>query len=135
MLRIAAWALSVAPFLFSVDASHARSIPGIVGHKSERWLSVKMTSYCHCPICCGKWSKYKKTRGGVTPAHRFTVAADRRVFPIGSILYVEGLGEVMVQDVGGAVRGLHLDLYQSTHTQARAWGVRNVRVRVLHTPK
>lgn len=132
-MRRAIVAFMLLPFMGSATA---RPVPATMHNRihSEGWLNVKVTSYCHCRICCGKWSKFRKTRGGVTPVHRFTVAADRRVFPIGSILYVEGVGEVMVQDIGGGVKGMHLDLYQSTHAQAQAWGVRNVRVRVMHTP-
>ncbi len=98
----------------------------------EGW--VKLTAYCPCPRCCGRYSD-GIAKSGVRPAHRFTVAADVSVFPMGTILEVDGLGEVMVQDVGSAVRGLHLDVFHSTHEGALRFGVKRARYRVLHEPR
>jgi 3D (Asp-Asp-Asp) domain-containing protein len=73
-----------------------------------------------------------RTKAGTTPVPGFTAAADPRVLPLGSIVWVEGLGELQVQDVGSAVRGRTLDLYVSSCAEARLWGRRRARVRVLH---
>lgn len=72
------------------------------------------------------------TKSGTVPAAGWTVAADPRVLPLGSIVHVEGLGERMVLDIGGRVRGKHLDLYMLTCAEAREWGRRTRKVRVLH---
>lgn len=72
------------------------------------------------------------TKAGTVPVPGFTIAADPRVLPLGSIVEIDGLGVRMVQDVGGAVRGRHLDLFVSSCREARAWGRRRVRVRVIH---
>jgi 3D (Asp-Asp-Asp) domain-containing protein len=66
------------------------------------------------------------------PVAGFTIAADPRTLPIGSIVDIEGLGLRMVHDVGSGVRGRHVDLYVSDCGAARRWGRRQVRVRVLH---
>nr|MBS9408334.1 hypothetical protein [Streptococcus oralis] len=39
-----------------------------------------------------------------------TIAADLRVFPIGTILFVPGYGYGVVADKGGAIKGNRLDL-------------------------
>ena len=77
-----------------------------------------------------------RTKAGTTPVVGFTVAADPRVLPIGSIVAIEGLpGQRQVHDVGGAVRGRHVDLFLASCAEARAWGRQRRRVLVLHTPQ
>ncbi len=72
------------------------------------------------------------TRAGTHPVAGHTIAADPRVLPLGSIVHIEGLGERMVQDVGGAVKGRQLDLFVGSCSEARRWGRQTRRVRVLH---
>lgn len=43
-----------------------------------------------------------------------TIAADLRVFPLGTILFVPGYGYGVVADKGGAIKGNRLDLYYDT---------------------
>ncbi|MDX2016402.1 MAG: 3D domain-containing protein [Planctomycetota bacterium] len=61
------------------------------------------------------------------------VAADTRLLPFGSMISVPGYdaGRVVpVLDRGGAIKGHRLDVLFPTHEQARAWGVRKLRVTV-----
>lgn len=61
-----------------------------------------------------------------------TIAADPRVFPIGTIMYVPGYGFGVVADTGGAIKGKKIDLYFATKKQVyEEWGKRKVRVYVL----
>lgn len=67
-----------------------------------------------------------------TNAHHL-VAADTRVLPFGSMISITGYdgGQVVpVLDRGGAIKGNHLDVLFPTHEQARAWGVKKVRITV-----
>jgi 3D (Asp-Asp-Asp) domain-containing protein len=76
------------------------------------------------------------TRSGVMPAIEFTVAADPSVLPIGSIIEIEGFsGPRMVQDIGGLVKGNHVDVFVHSCKVARDWGKRKRAVRVIHVPK
>ncbi len=72
------------------------------------------------------------TKAGTKPVVGFTAAADPRVLPLGSIVWIEGLGERMIHDTGGAVRGRHIDVFADSCTEARRWGRQARRVRVLH---
>lgn len=74
------------------------------------------------------------TKSGTQPVVDFTAAADPKVLPLGSIVFVEGFGERMIHDVGGKVKGQHIDLFVHDCTHARAWGRRMRNVRVLHVP-
>lgn len=58
------------------------------------------------------------------------IAVDPRVIPLGTQLYVEGYGEAVALDTGGAIKGNRVDLYMNTEEAARSWGVRSVIVYV-----
>lgn len=61
-----------------------------------------------------------------------TIAADPKVFPIGTILYIPGYGYGVVADTGSAIKGYKIDLYFNTKAQVYAdWGKKKVRVAVL----
>lgn len=50
------------------------------------------------------------------------VAVDPRVVPLGSWVWVEGLGTARAADTGGAVRGAHVDWLVSDHADAMIRG-------------
>jgi len=74
------------------------------------------------------------TKAQIQPVVGFTAAADPTVLPIGSIVYVDGFGERLVHDVGGLVKGRHLDLFVANCGEARRWGRRVRTIHILHTP-
>lgn len=77
-----------------------------------------LTAYCSCPICCGKWSG-GPTASGVMPQEGRTIAVDKRVIPLGTHVYIDGLGEFIAEDTGSAVKGNHIDVYMGSHTAAK----------------
>ncbi|MGG6312463.1 3D domain-containing protein [Paenibacillus macerans] len=61
-----------------------------------------------------------------------TIAADLKVFPIGTILYIPGYGYGVVADKGSAIRGHKIDLYFDTTKQVyKEWGKKEVEVQVV----
>ncbi|RSK28422.1 hypothetical protein EJF36_16970 [Bacillus sp. HMF5848] len=61
-----------------------------------------------------------------------TIAADLRVFPIGTILFIPGYGYGVVADKGGAIKGNKVDLYFETVKDVyRQWGKKDVDVYVV----
>ncbi|KEK25154.1 3D domain-containing protein [Bacillus gaemokensis] len=61
-----------------------------------------------------------------------TIAADLRVFPLGTILFIPGYGYGVVADKGGAIKGNRLDLYYETVKEVYSqWGKKNVKVYVV----
>ena len=117
-------------------------------------LELLVTGYCNCGKCCG-WRKkwfffgapvydYGKMRGlpkkvGVTAsgsrAMKGTIAADPAVYPFGTKMHVPGYGAGIVQDIGGAIKGAHIDIWFPSHDEALAWGARRVKVRVAAAKK
>lgn len=84
----------------------------------EKWIDLgefRITFYCSCSKCCGKWSKYNRTRTGTTPAEGRTIAIDPRVIPLGSRVQIAG-HEYKAEDTGSAIKGRHIDIYCSTHS-------------------
>ena len=112
---------------------------------------VLVTGYCNCEQCCGwetggdgepvyvygpmngKRKEVGRTARG-TVARRGTVAADLKVYPFGTMLEIPGDGEGVVEDVGGAIRGRHIDVWFPTHEEARQWGRRKLPVKRIKSP-
>lgn len=63
--------------------------------------------------------------------HAGAIAADPRVLPIGSIVYIEGMGQFVVKDTGGAIKGSRIDIWMSSRTAALQFGKRPVKLRVI----
>ena len=117
----------------------------IVGDEHE----LLVTGYCNCGKCCG-WRKkwfffgepvydYGNLRGtpkkvGVTAsgavAAKGTIAADPTVYPFGTRIWIPGYGSGTVQDIGGSIKGAHIDIWFPSHGEALAWGARKLKVKV-----
>jgi 3D (Asp-Asp-Asp) domain-containing protein len=103
------------------------------------WASVHSTvvatGYCACPECCGPNSPDAGGRGftasGKRPHPGVTVAADWSLFPPGTRLFIQGVGDRVVQDRGREIVGPRIDVFFSRHAEAVAFGRRRVGVRVV----
>lgn len=84
------------------------------------------TAYCSCRKCCGKWAD-GKTASGTTPEQGRTIAVDKKVIPLGSIVLVDGV-EYVAEDTG--VKGKHIDIYFDSHKEALDFGVKKVEVEI-----
>lgn len=81
----------------------------------------KTTAYCPCRSCSEGWGRRTSSGALATSAH--TVAVDSRVIPIGSRLMIDGT-VYTAEDVGGGVRGNHIDIYFNTHGETKQYGTR-----------
>lgn len=59
------------------------------------------------------------------------IAVDPNVIPLGSKVYVEGYGEAIAADTGGAIKGNKIDVHVPTKDEAYNWGIRNVNVTII----
>ena len=82
--------------------------------KLKYFGEFKLTSYCPCIKCCGKTDGI--TYSGVKAVEGVTIAADIRKLPIGTKVYIDGLGERVVQDIGGAIKGNKIDVFFDKHS-------------------
>ena len=114
-------------------------------------VKMKTTAYCHCRKCCSyNWLMlvpYQRkglfdfrikhigiTASGVL-ARPGTIAADTSIYPFGTIMHIPGYGYARVEDIGGAIKGQHIDLYRPNHWFARQWGVQDKEIKVWLPPK
>ena len=63
-----------------------------------------------------------------------TVAVDPDVFPLGSLLYIEGYGYAIANDVGTSIKGNVVDLYMERYDQCLMWGAHRVNVYLVERP-
>ena len=87
--------------------------------------TFKITGYCPCSSCCGKSNGI--TASGKRATAGRTLAADTSKLPMGTKVVING-HTYTVEDVGGGVRGNHIDMFFSSHSAALQWGVRYVEV-------
>jgi 3D (Asp-Asp-Asp) domain-containing protein len=75
---------------------------------------------------------YGITASGAKVKENFTIAVDPEVIPLGSLVYIEGLGIRKAEDTGSAIKGKKIDVYIPDLEEALEFGVkRNVKVYVL----
>ena len=92
-------------------------------------ISMEATAYTDDIASQGKW--IGQTATGMKPQVG-VVAVDPKVIPLGTKLYVEGYGEAIAGDTGGAIKGKRIDLFMATRGQAMEYGRRkNVKVKIL----
>lgn len=89
--------------------------------KKKHLGKYKLTAYCSCSSCCGKWSQYKKTASGTTPKEGRTVACNS--LPAGSRISIGG-HEYIVEDTGNMKDNV-IDIYMDSHSSALEFGVKH----------
>ena len=99
------------------------------------WRKVRMrvTAYCPCEKCCGKFADGVTASGKPVTANGGCFVAAPPEFPLASLVRVPGYAggrAVEVLDRGGAIKDNRLDVYFATHAQALRWGVRWLDVQV-----
>lgn len=100
------------------------------------WAEYEATAYCACEKCCGAWAENRPdgivyTASGAVAQEGVTIAADWDVLPPGTVVYIDGLGERVVQDRGGAIKGNAVDIYFEDHDEALVYGRQTVRLYIV----
>ena len=70
------------------------------------------------------------TASGIWPEPG-VVAVDPAVIPLGSTVWIQGLGTFIAADTGRLVRGAHLDVFGWSYQDAMAWGMQERTVLVF----
>lgn len=113
--------------------------------KAEQLTSLgtfKLTHYCACEKCCGKWALNRPTdengkpivytASGTVAKQGRTIAVDTRVIPYGTevlVRYEDGTEETFVaEDCGGAIKENRIDIYMESHQAALSAGVKTAEV-------
>lgn len=88
--------------------------------------TFKLTAYCACSKCCGKWAG-GNTASGTTPTQGRTVAVDTSVIPFGTKLIING-NTYVAEDTGSAIKGNKIDVFFNNHQEALNFGVQYAEV-------
>ncbi|HYI95678.1 MAG TPA: 3D domain-containing protein [Bryobacteraceae bacterium] len=111
-------------FLVCLSAPGAALCAGKTG-----WQTFAATAYSSE----GETASGKQTREGRT------VAADPKILPVGTRIQVEGAGpysgEYIVHDTGPKVKGREIDIFIDAPAEAKRFGRKTVRVRVITLPE
>ena len=86
--------------------------------------SFELTFYTHTGY---------RTASGIYPKAGRTVAVDKKVIPLGSIIYVEGFGILIAEDTGADIKGNRLDIFVDTKEEALKLGRKKANVYILKT--
>lgn len=123
---------------------------GIVGPATQRALGVAATSVSRSAASTNRgkvltmvatgyddsWESNYPYYGQPSyiglPLARGIIATDPNVIPMGTKLYVEGYGEGIAADQGGAIKGNRIDLFFDSKQEALNWGMRTVKVTILN---
>ena len=106
----------------------------------KKVLDMKATAYTASFKDTGKHPGHPQfgiTYTGVR-AKKGIIAVDPKVIPLGTKVYIEGVGSTpdygyaVAADIGGAIKGNKIDLYMDGQETVDRWGVKKVRVYILY---
>ncbi|MEI3614891.1 ubiquitin-like domain-containing protein [Pseudogracilibacillus sp. SO30301A] len=93
-------------------------------------FTVEATAYsADCSGCSGVTATGINIKQSPTPK---VISVDPNVIPLGSKVWVEGYGEAIAGDTGGAIKGNRIDVLVSSDSEAKNWGRKTVQVKILN---
>lgn len=93
-------------------------------------LTVTATAYtAYCTGCSGTTAYGIDLRSN---PNQKVIAVDPRIIPLGTKVWVEGYGEAIAGDTGGAIKGHKIDVFIPSYDSAMEWGVKKVKLKVLN---
>lgn len=127
--KIAAPAATATPFFINDDVVEITQAPASMIYTASDNYTIgeylgrfKITHYCTCSICNGGYGNSTAFGGRIRPG--ITIAVDPSVIKKLSWVYIDGYGVRFAEDVGGAIKGNHIDMAVPDHNTAMAMGVR-----------
>lgn len=98
-------------------------------NKSSKEITVKATAYtASCEGCSGTTATGINLKAN---PDKKVIAVDPSVIPLGSKVYVEGYGEAIAGDTGGAIKGNRIDVFIPSHQDAVEFGVKQLKVTII----
>ena len=67
--------------------------------------------------------------------HNGAIAADPKVLPIGTKVYIQGMGTFVVKDTGRLIKGKRIDIWIPNRASALKFGKRGVKLQVISKPR
>jgi 3D (Asp-Asp-Asp) domain-containing protein len=112
---------------FNANATNIKAAS--TNSSSPKEITVRATAYtASCEGCSGITATGVNIKAN--PDAR-VIAVDPKVIPLGSKVYVEGLGEAIAADTGSAIKGNRIDVFISSKQAAINFGVKYLKVTIL----
>lgn len=97
---------------------------------ASKELTVTATAYtADCDGCSGVTATGKDLKADPDAK---VIAVDPSVIPLGTKVFVEGYGEAVASDTGGAIKGNKIDVFVPNKGDAVNWGSKQVKVKILN---
>lgn len=117
--------------IVATGASSSEGQPKII----KKVINTTLTAYTAGFESTGKKAShpsYGITYSGIKAKEGRTIAVDPAVIPLGSTVFIEGIGIRKAEDIGSAIRGSRIDVFMNDLGQAQEFGVKkNVKVYLL----
>ncbi|WP_318240715.1 3D domain-containing protein [Sporosarcina gallistercoris] len=123
---------NAAPAAKQVVSTKTASVPKTVPASAETGRELTMTATAYTAYCNGCSGTTKIGINLRANPNQKVIAVDPSIIPLGSRVWVEGYGEAVAGDTGGAIKGHKIDVFIPGLDSAMAWGVKKVRVKILH---
>lgn len=95
----------------------------------EGEMIVTATAYtAYCYGCSGTTAYGIDLRGN--PEEK-VIAVDPSIIPLGTKVWVEGYGEAIAGDTGGAIKGNRIDVFIPSYDHAIEWGVKEIKLKII----
>ncbi|WP_349346301.1 3D domain-containing protein [Priestia megaterium] len=97
---------------------------------SGKSMTVEATAYtANCAGCSGTTATGVDLKAN---PNQKVIAVDPSVIPLGSKVYVEGYGEAVAADTGGAIKGNRIDVFVPAEGDAQQFGRKSVKITVMN---
>ena len=114
------------PAASAVSAAKTATKPA----KVVKTLTVTATAYtASCKNCSGITATGLNLKKN---PNLKVISVDPRVIKLGTKVYVEGYGNAVAGDTGGAMKGNKIDVFIPSKTKAIQWGRKTVKVQILN---
>lgn len=111
-------------------APEKAAAPAAASQHSGKEMTVSATAYtAFCAGCSGITATGIDLRSN---PNQKVIAVDPTVIPLGSKVWVEGYGEAIAGDTGGAIKGNKIDVFIPTQGAALDWGRKTINIKILN---
>ena len=122
--------ISEKPVAQAAKESEPKVEAASTSNTSSKEITVRATAYtASCEGCSGTTATGINLKANPNTK---VIAVDPTVIPLGSKVYVEGYGNAIAGDTGGAIKGNRIDLFIPSEQDAINFGVKQLKVTILN---
>jgi 3D (Asp-Asp-Asp) domain-containing protein len=95
-------------------------------------VAITVTATAYTPYCAGCSGVTATGINVKANPNARVIAVDPRIIPLGSKVYIEGLGEFIAADTGGAIKGYRIDVLMASKHAALQFGRKQLKITILN---